>query len=134
MAFQAIAAPSGVDSIGPWTLSLLFMAAGVLGLYRLVTGSRDRVIALDADEASGKAVIRLWSPLGGRRVRTSLDAFGNWRPAAPARRWRHVTILADLARRADPLVFLLRPGAEVRDELRRLLPEAAAAFDRARRP
>lgn len=134
VAFQAIAAPSGVDGIGPWVLSVVFLLAGGLGLYRLMRGSRDRVIALDADEASGKAVVRLWSPFGGRRVRTRLDALGNWRPAAPARRWRYLSVLADLEGRPDPLVFLLRPGAEVPNDLRRLLPEATAAFDRAMRP
>lgn len=134
VAFQAIVAPSGVDSVGPWTLATVFVAAGVLGLYRLARGSRDRVIALDADEASGKAVVRLWTPFGGRRVRTSLEALGNWRPAVPTRRWRYVSVFADLAGRPDPLVFSLRPNADVRDELRRLIPEAAVAFDRARRP
>lgn len=129
--FQAIAAPPGADSLGPWALSIVFLLAGCLGLYRLTRDSRDRVIALHADAASGRAVLRLWSPFGGRRVRTSLDRLHNWRPAPPSRYARYPGVLADLDGRAEPLVFLLRRGAEVPEALRRLLPEAAAAFDRA---
>jgi len=130
--FQALAAPWAEDGVGPWVLSLAFVTAGLIGLRQLMRSSRDRVIALDADAAGGRAVLWLWRPFGSRRMRTSLSALRNWRADPAMRRTRHVAVLADLDGRPDPLVFLWRPGAEVPDALRRLVPEAAAAFDQVR--
>ncbi len=49
LAFQALVAPPG-SGIGPWLLSLAFIAAALPGLVRVLGGPRDRFLALDMYE------------------------------------------------------------------------------------
>jgi len=129
--FQAMVAPSGVAGIGPWMLSFAFIVAGIAGIVRVLRGAGDRVVALDIDEETGKAVLWLWSPVIARRIRTQADRITNWRYVTgpgPARA-RTRRILADVPGRRRPVVFDLRPGEPVPAGLRRFAPDAIAAYE-----
>jgi hypothetical protein len=130
LAFQALAAPPG-SGIGPWVLSIAFIVAGIAGLVRVLNGARDGVIALDMDDATGKVVIWLWSPLGTRRVKTEIHQIANWRYVVSngSRRPRFRLILADLPKRSRPIRFDLHPNRPVPDQLRRIAPDAVAAYE-----
>ena len=133
LAFQALAAPAGVAGFGPWILSIAFIVAGGGGLLRVFKGGGDRVIALDMDEETGKAVLWLWSPLGARRIRTEIGKLTGWRyrvSGGRSRRTRYRCILADLEGRARPVIFDLRHDYPVPNGLRRIAPEAINEFER----
>ncbi len=132
LVFQALVAPPGIAGLGPWFLSIAFMVAGIGGLVRTLRGARDRVVAMDMDEASGNTVIWLWSPFGARRIRTHVGNLANWRYEATGgpRKARFRPILADLKGRERPLIFDVRPTRPVPDGLRRVAPQAIADYER----
>jgi hypothetical protein len=133
LVFQALAAPPGIAGLGPWFLSIAFIIAGVAGLVRVINGARDWVIALDMDEANGNTAIWLWSPFGARRIKTEIHRLSNWRyvvSRSGARRARFRRILTDFEGRSRPLIFDVRLTHPVPDGLRKIAPEAVAAYER----
>ncbi len=100
-----------------------------------MTEARDLIAALDADEASGEAIITLWRPFRSQKIATRLDRFSDWRHyvriGSRGERRHYLT-----ARSADyprQLLFELAMAKPVPQGLARLAPEAAKDFERATR-
>lgn len=58
---------------------VLFVGGGIYGAYTIWNEARDQVMAIDVDEAAGRAAITLWRPFQSIVIEASIDRLTGWR-------------------------------------------------------
>lgn len=124
---------AGGDSGTNYLFALFFFGGAAYAAKQLRDSVSDSVVSLDADTATGEAVITLWRPFSAKKITGPLDRLTDWQFQVKGRT-RTPILTAHHPDYPRPLEFELRPGTAVHENLRKLAPEAVAAFERAASP
>jgi hypothetical protein len=109
-----------------------FLAGAAYGGYRLFIDTRDTIMRLEADFASGQSVVTLWRPWGLSRLAAPLDALSGWRMYISLRTRAQRSYLLRVnhpGSPARPLQIELMPGKTDIEGLRQVAPEAIRDFE-----
>jgi hypothetical protein len=120
----------GADQTG-YLFGAGFIAAAIYGGYRVLSDARDTIVRIEADFASGQALVTQWRPWGLQRLATPLDQLTGWRMYVAVKRRNQPTYLLRVDHPASPrpLQIELTPAMKGLDGLRRLAPEAIEDFE-----
>jgi hypothetical protein len=108
-----------------------FLAASAYGAFRLFNDSRDAIVRIEADFASGQSVVTLWRPWGLKRLVAPLNQLSNWRMYVALKTRNQQTYLLRVDHPASPrtLYIELRPDTKAVDGLRLVAREAMEEYD-----
>jgi hypothetical protein len=109
---------------------VLFVGGGIYGAYTIWTEARDAVMAIDVDEASGKAAISLWRPFKRLVIETPIDGLTGWRHWVKVgkRNMRTHYVIFNAAGYPNPLNVELTKG-DMPDGFRKLSPAVVEEFE-----
>lgn len=123
---------AGEDADEALVVGLMLLAIAVAGALRLGHFGFQTVLSLDADEATGRARVRMWRPLGEEAFDARLAELVEWRYEV-ARKNTRMPIHRFRARTAEPqrwLVFELSPRIGMHPLFRKLAGDAGDDFER----
>jgi hypothetical protein len=126
MAYRA-----GPDAGSGYLFALFFIGGALYASKQLSDAGSDSIVALDADMTTREATVSLWRPFRTKQLTGPLDRITDWQFQVKAGKARTPLLTAHHPDYPKPLEFELRPGA-ITDDLRRLAPDAIAAFERPR--
>lgn len=109
---------------------ILFLGGGAYGAYTIWTESRDQVIAIDLDEAAGRAAITLWRPFRNMVVEAPIDRLTGWRHWVKVgkRNMRTHYVIFSAEGYPQPLSVELTKG-EMPEGFRKLSPAVVEEFE-----
>jgi hypothetical protein len=128
---EIMRAVTGASDETGYLFGLGFLGASAYGLYRMLADTRDTILRIEADFASGQSVISLWRPWGPVRLAAPLAALSNWRMYVSMRRKNQPVFLlmVDHPSSPRPLQIDLAGAVKDLDGLRRVAPEAIEEFE-----
>jgi len=118
--------PAGTNLL----FALLFLGGAVYATKQIRDTAMDSVSSLDVDMTTRSASIILWRPFSSKVITGSLDRLTDWQFQLRSGRVRTPILTAHHPDYPRPLEFELRPGTAVSEELRKLAPDAVAAFEK----
>lgn len=125
------AAQAGPEGAGSgWLFALLFLGGGAYALRQMYSDYCDTVVRIEHD-GSGEGTVTLWRPFLPKRITGRLDRLSDWRFEQKTLKanLRVPMLLADHPEHPRPLQLELGKGITISDGLRRMAPEAVAAFE-----
>jgi hypothetical protein len=110
--------------------ALLFFVGAAYSVKQIRDGAIDNVVSFDADMATRQSAVTLWRPFSRKTIAGPVDRLTDWQFQVRSGRVRTPILTAHHPDYPRPLEFELRPGAAIHEELRKLAPDAVAAFER----
>jgi hypothetical protein len=121
---------TGIEDQFAAMFGVLFVGGGIYGAYTIWTEARDQVIALDVDEAAGRAAITLWRPFKSIVIEAPIDRLTQWRHWVKVgkRGMRTHFVIFKAEGYPQPLSVELTKG-EMPDGFRKLSPAVVEEFE-----
>lgn len=126
--FGAYRAPS--DSSMNLLFGFFFIAGAFYAAKQMSDTAFDSVTSLDADMATKESNITLWRPFSKKTITGSLNRLTDWQFQTRSGRVKTPILTAHHPDYSKPLEFELHPGRPLNEELKKLAPEAVAAFEK----